>query len=87
MKRATPATKSSKQTVSLTLNTELCAAAKALKINMSHVAEHALAQEIARRQAELHAAEIERDLEAMNAYVDKHGSFADLARAHYGDDE
>ncbi len=85
--KAPRATPDAKQTVSLTLNARLCATAKSLKINMSQVAEHALAEEIAKRQAELHAAEIRQDLAAVDAYVEKHGSFADLVRAHYGEDE
>ena len=40
------------------------------------------------RQAERHqdlAAEIRQDLEAANAYMAKHGSFAELVRQHYRD--
>ena len=76
-----------KQTVSLTINSDLYARAKKLKINASKVAEDALAQELARREAEQARADIETDLAAMNAYAAKHGSFAELVREHYSDDE
>jgi antitoxin CcdA len=77
-----------KQTVSLTINSDVYAQAKKLGINASQVAEEALIQQVARRRAEQLKAEIRQDLEAMNAYVAKHGSFAEMAREHYqGKDE
>ena len=78
-----------KRTVSLTIDPHLYAAAKRLGVNASRVAEEALTQEVARRQAEALAAEIQRDIEAANAYVARYGSFADLARQHFSpaDDE
>jgi antitoxin CcdA len=78
-------TKASKQTVSLTLNSDLYARAKRLGINTSQVAEAALADEVARRTAEQIRDEIKDDLEACNAYATKHGSFADLVREHYSE--
>jgi len=80
-------TKAAKQTVSLTINSDLFAQAKTLGINTSQIAEEALAQEVARRRAEQVKAEIRQDVEAANAYVEKYGSFADMVRAHYTDDE
>jgi antitoxin CcdA len=80
-------TKASKQTVSLTLNSDLYARAKRLGINTSQVAEAALAEEVARRTAEQMRQEIKDDLDACNAYATKHGSFADLVRDHYSDSE
>ncbi len=77
--------KVAKQTVSLTINSDLVAQAKRLGINASQVAEAALAQEVARRRAEQIAAEIKQDLEASDAYAAKHGSFAEMVRDHYGD--
>jgi antitoxin CcdA len=79
--------KATKQTVSLTINSELYAQAKRLGINASQVAEEALAQEVARRKAEQLKAEIRQDLEAVNSYVAKHGSFAEMVRQHYHGDE
>lgn len=72
-----------KQTVSLTLNADLYAKAKSAGVNASQVAEEALAQALARHVAEQVKAEIRQDLDAYNAYVAKHGSPAELARAHY----
>jgi antitoxin CcdA len=81
--------KAAKQTVSLTLNSDLYAQAKRLGINASQVAEEALAQEVARHRAEQLKAEIRRDIQALDAYEAKHGSFADMVREHYqsADDE
>lgn len=82
-------TKAAKQTVSLTINSDLYAQAKRLGINASQIAEDALAREVERHRAELVRAEIRQDLEACDAYTEKHGSFADLVREHYqrGDED
>jgi antitoxin CcdA len=73
-----------KQTVSLTINSDLFARVKALGINASRVAEEALAQELNRqRRAEIETA-ARADIAAIDAYEQKHGSFADHVRAHYG---
>jgi antitoxin CcdA len=79
--------KHSKRTVSLTIDSDLYARAKALNVNVSRVAEEALAAEVARRRAEALAAEIEVDLNAANEYVAKHGSFADFAREQFAPDD
>lgn len=79
--------KAAKQTVSLTINSNLYAQAKKLGINASQVAEEALAQQVARRKAEQLEAEIRQDLEAVNSYMAKHGSFAEMVRQHYHGDE
>jgi post-segregation antitoxin (ccd killing protein) len=78
--------KAPKQTVSLTLNSDLYAQAKVLGINTSQVAEEALAYEVERRKAEKLKAEIREDIEALDAYEAKHGSFVDMAREHYQSD-
>jgi post-segregation antitoxin (ccd killing protein) len=80
-------TKAAKQTVSLTINADLYAQAKGFGINASQVAEEALVAEVARRKAEQIRAEVEQDLAACNEYTAKHGSFADMVREHYRDDE
>jgi antitoxin CcdA len=79
--------KAAKQTVSLTINSDLHAQAKRLGINASQIAEEALAQEVTRRTAERLKAEIRQDLEAVNSYMAKHGSFAEMVRQHYHGDE
>jgi antitoxin CcdA len=75
--------KAAKQTVSITLNSDLYAKAKGIGINASKVAEEALAQEYAQRCSETLIAEIRQDLAAVERYAEEHGSFADLVRAHY----
>lgn len=77
--------KAVKQTVSLTVNSDLYAQAKRFGINASQVAEEALVHEVAKRKAEELKAEIRRDLEALDAYEVEHGSFAEMAREHYQD--
>ncbi len=75
--------KAAKQTVSVTLNSDLYAQAKRLGINASQVAEDALAHEVARRRAERLRAEVQQDLDALDAYESRHGSFAEMVREHY----
>ena len=72
-----------KRTVSLTLNADLYAKAKGAGINLSKVAEEAVAQALAERLAEQVKGEIRRDLGALNAFVETHGSFAEMVREHY----
>jgi antitoxin CcdA len=79
--------RAAKQTVSLTLNSDLYAKAKALGINVSQVAEQAVADAYTRLRAETLAREIAADLAAAAAYADQHGAFADHVRAHYGQGE
>jgi antitoxin CcdA len=79
--------KATKRTVSLTLNSDLYAQAKKLGINASQVAEQALAAEVARRRAEELRADIAKDLAALDEYERKHGSFTEMVREHYRDDD
>ena len=72
-----------KRTVSVTLNADLYAKAKGSGINLSQVAEEALAQAFTQRFAEQAKAETDRDLQALNAFVEADGSFADMVREHY----
>lgn len=74
---------SAKQTVSLTVNSDLYAKVRRLGMNASQIAEEALAQALARKLAEQVKDEIREDLAAYNSYVETHGSPADLARAYY----
>lgn len=75
--------KAAKQTVSLTINSDLYTQAKRLGINASQIAEEALGHEVARLNAERLREEVRRDLEALDAYEAKHGSFAEMVREHY----
>jgi post-segregation antitoxin (ccd killing protein) len=79
--------KAVKQTVSITLNSDLYAKAKSIGINASKVAEEALAREYAQRRSEVLLAEIRQDLAAVEAYAEQHGSFPDLVREHYARDD
>jgi post-segregation antitoxin (ccd killing protein) len=72
-----------KRTVSLTLNADLYAKAKGVGINLSKVAEEALANALAQHLAEQVRADIRRDLGALDAFVEAHGSFPDMVREHY----
>jgi len=80
--------KAAKQTVSITLNSDLYAKAKSLGINTSKVAEEALAAKYAQQSSEALVAELRRGLTAVENYADEHGSFGELVREHYerGDD-
>lgn len=75
--------KAAKQTVSLTINSDLYAQAKRFGINASQVAEEALGHEVAKRKAERLQEEVRRDLAALDTYETKHGSFAEMVREHY----
>ena len=76
--------KAPKQTVSLTVNSDLYAKAKSAGINVSQVAEQSLAAAYEAKAREMLAEEIRRDLQAVAAYVQAHGSFAELVREHLG---
>jgi antitoxin CcdA len=76
-----------KQTVSLTLNSDLYAKAKRLGINASQVAEQAIADEYASLRARQLRAELQKELEELDKYVEEHGCFSDMVRAHYGSDD
>jgi post-segregation antitoxin (ccd killing protein) len=75
--------KATKQTVSITLNSDLYAKAKSAGINASKVAEEALASKYAELCAAELTAELRRGLAAVESYADQHGSFAELVREHY----
>ena len=79
--------KAAKQTVSVTLNSDLYAKARSVGINASRVAEQALAVAYAERLRETLGADMQVDLAALEQYAEKHGSFADLVREHYGPDD
>jgi post-segregation antitoxin (ccd killing protein) len=79
--------KAAKQTVSITLNSDLYAKAKSLGINASKVAEEALASKYAELSSEALIAELKRGLAAVDSYADQHGSFAELVREHYEHDD
>jgi antitoxin CcdA len=79
--------KAPKQTVSVTLNSDLYSKAKDLGINASKVAEKALTHEYSARRSEALRAEIRNELAAVEKYEEQHGSFPELVRAHYERDD
>ena len=79
--------KAPKQTVSITLNSDLYAKAKSMGINTSKVAEEALAREYSVGLREALRAEIRDELAALERYEAEHGSFPELVRAHYERDD
>jgi post-segregation antitoxin (ccd killing protein) len=79
--------KAAKQTVSITLNSDLYAKAKSVGINASRVAEEALARSYADRRREALTADVQQDMAALENYADQHRSFADLVREHYERDD
>ena len=79
--------KAPKQTVSITLNSDLYTKAKSMGINASKVAEEALAHEYSARRSEALRAEIRNELAALEKFEAQHGSFPELVRAHYERDD
>ena len=72
-----------KRTVSLTLNADLYAKAKGQESTCRRLPKRLLRQALAERLAEQVKADIRRDLGALNAFVETHGSFAEMVREHY----
>ena len=79
--------KAPKQTVSITLNSDLYAKAKSVGINTSKVAEEALAHEYSAGLRKALQAEIREELAALERYEAEQGSFPDLVRSHYERDD
>ena len=74
-----------RQTVSLTINSDLYARVKSLGLNASRIAEEALAAELERQRREAILAEVEADVRAVAAYTAKHGDPAVLTREYFED--
>lgn len=71
--------KASKSPVTMQINGDLYAKAKAAGLDVDTIAERALDAALRERVRE----EIRQELEVYNEMVDKHGSFADAVREHY----
>jgi post-segregation antitoxin (ccd killing protein) len=69
-----------KKTISLSVNSDLVAKAKAAGLNISAVAEEALVCALTKSVREELAADIRRDMEIYNDFVDRHGSPAQALR-------
>lgn len=79
-----------RQTVSLTINSDLFARVKSLGINASRIAEDALAAELDRRRRATILAEVEADVRATQEYARRngdHGDHGELVRQHFEERE
>jgi post-segregation antitoxin (ccd killing protein) len=79
--------KAPKQTVSITLNSDLYAKARSLGINTSKVAEEALTDAYSACLRKALRAQIQAELESIEKFEAAHGSFPELVRAHYERDD
>lgn len=70
-----------RRTVSLTINADLMAKAKAAGLNVSAVSEAALAAALRERMRAALVVELEAEAQAYEAYVAEHGSFSEAAMA------
>lgn len=73
-----------RRTVSLTLNSDLYARAKEAGINVSRVAEQALAGAYAEKAREARRAQVAEDIRALDAFAEKYGSFTEEMEAWEG---
>ena len=73
-----------KQSVSLSINSDLYARAQASGIDASRVVEEALARALAARATDLIRAEIRQDMEALTEYVAKQGDPGAAYREMFG---
>lgn len=87
MRRPLYDTAAPRRTTSLTLNGDLLAKAKGEGINLSAVAERAIAAELAERTRERLREELRRGAEAYEAYIAEHGSFAEHLREYLDAEE
>ena len=76
--------RAAKQTVSVTLNSDLYAQARSFEINTSRVAEEALAYAVGRKIAEQTRREVEVDVAFCNAWAERHRAALDAIDAWSG---
>jgi antitoxin CcdA len=69
-----------KKAANLTVNGDLLARAKSLKINLSATLERALTQEVLEKEREQWKLENKAGFDAYNSYIAKHGLFNDRTR-------
>ncbi len=69
-----------KKPTNLSLNSDLLAKTRALKINLSATLEQALEQELAKAEAAKWATENKQAIKAYNAFVEENGCFGDEFR-------
>jgi antitoxin CcdA len=75
-------TGATKRPVNLTLNTDLVARAREEGLNLSALAEDAIAAEMARRHRAKWDALVAQDCKAHEEYLKEHGSLGDILRAN-----
>ncbi len=73
-------THAQKKATNLSLNSDLLAQAKELKINLSATLEKSLAEEVRKRKAETWLNENKEAIEASNTFIEKNGLFSDGLR-------
>ena len=78
----TSRTSTAKRPVNLTMNADLGEQARAAGLNLSALAEAAIATELARRARERWDAEIAEACAAHDRYLEECGSASDLLQAH-----
>ncbi|CBL47319.1 CcdB antidote CcdA [gamma proteobacterium HdN1] len=74
-------TQAPKKPTNVTINSDLLAKAKELKINLSATLEAALIELVNAKQRELWKRENKTAIEAYNQLVDEHGTFSDELRS------
>ncbi|MCC2096658.1 MAG: type II toxin-antitoxin system CcdA family antitoxin [Hyphomicrobiales bacterium] len=72
--------KAKKKTVSLTINSDLYAKARAAGINVSAVAGQALEDALRQQLAAIISAEVKAEVEAHDRYIAEHGNRAEMLR-------
>lgn len=73
-------TEAPKKATNLSVNSDLLAKSRSLKINLSATLEHALQQRIAQAEAAEWARANKTAIRAYNAFVEEHGCFGDEFR-------
>lgn len=72
--------KAQKKATNLSLNSDLLAQAKSLKINLSATLEKSLSEEVQKRKEQLWLKENKAAIEEFNARVEEHGVFGENYR-------
>mgnify|MGYP000138712440 FL=1 len=70
-----------KRATNVSINSDLLAKARALKINLSATLERALSEQLARQQEAAWRQENAEAIEAYNRFVEMHGCFSDATRS------
>ena len=74
-------TRAPRKPANLSINSELLAKARELKINLSAALEEALIKQLKQKQRELWRQQNAKAIQAYNRFVETHGSFSDELRS------